>query len=93
MTSLEKRLDAKTYLMMQKLDEILNVGNREERSAPRERSRQPNDGDGARSYAGVQQSSRTNYESKHRERTRAAPSRPGWTNPVPVEADATPEAR
>ena len=49
MTSLETRLDAKSDLMMQKLDEILNGSNREERSAPRVRSRQENDGDGARS--------------------------------------------
>ena len=35
----------------------------------------------------------SNYESKHRERPRAAPSRPGWTNPFPPEADATPETR
>ena len=53
MTSLEKRLDAKYDLMMQKLDEILNGRNWEERSAPRERSRQADDGDGARSYAGA----------------------------------------
>ena len=39
MTGLEKRLGAKSDLMMRKLDEILNGGNREERSAPRERSR------------------------------------------------------
>ena len=57
------------------------------------RNTQANDGDGARSYAGAQQSSRTNYESKHRERPRAAPSRPGWTNQVPPEANATPETR
>ena len=37
MTSLEKKLDAKSNLMMRKLDEILNGGNREVRSAPRER--------------------------------------------------------
>ena len=91
MTSLEKRLDAKSDLMMRKLDEILNGSTREERSNPRERSRQANDGDGAGSYAGAQQSSRTNYESRNRERPRAAPSRPGWTNPVPPEADANPE--
>ena len=48
MTSLEKRLDVKSDLMMRKLDEILNGSNREGRSAPRERSRQANDGDGAR---------------------------------------------
>ena len=60
MTSLEKRLDVKSDLMMRKLDEILNRSNREERSAPRERSRQANDGDRARSYAGAQQNSRTN---------------------------------
>ena len=93
MTSLEKRLDAKSDLMMRKLDELSNGSNREERSAPRERSRQANDGNGASSYAGAQQSSRTNYESKHRERPRAAPSRPGWTNPFPPEVDATPETR
>ena len=52
MTSLEKRLDAKSDLMMRKLDDILNGGSREERSNPRERSRQANDGDGAGNYAG-----------------------------------------
>ena len=93
MTSLEKRLDVKSDLMMRKLDEILNGSNREGRSAPRERSCQANDGDGARSYAGPQQSSRTSYESKHKERPRAAPSRPCWTNQVPPDADATPETR
>ena len=93
MTSLERRLDAKSDLMMRKLDEILNGSNRGERSAPRERSRQVNDGDGVRSYSEAQQSSRTNYESKHRERPRAVPLRPGWTNPVPPEADATLETR
>ena len=55
MTSLEKRLDAKSDLMMRKLDEILNGSNREERSNPRERSRQANDGDRAGCYAGAQQ--------------------------------------
>ena len=39
-TSLEKRLDAKPDLMLRKLVEILNGGDREERSARRERSRQ-----------------------------------------------------
>ena len=52
MTSLETRLDAKSDLMMRKLDEILSGSNREECSAPRERSRQANDGDGPRRYAG-----------------------------------------
>ena len=93
MTSLEKRLDAKSDLMMRKLDAILNGSNWEERSNPRERSRHANDGDGTGSYARAQQSSRTNYEPGNRERPRAAPSRPGWTNPVPPEADATPERR
>ena len=93
MTSLEKRLDAKSDLMMRKRDEILNGSNRAERSNPRECSRQANDGDGAGNYAGAQQNSRSNYESRNRERPRAAPSRPGWTNPVPPEADATPETR
>ena len=93
MTTREKSLDVKSDLMMQKLDEILNGSNREERSAPMERSRQANNGDGARSYAVAQQSPRLSYESKQMERHRAAPSRPGWTNPVPPEADATPETR
>ena len=80
-------------LMMRKLDEILNGSNRKERSNPRERSRQANNGDGAGSYAGAQLNSRANYESRNRERPRAAPSSPGWTNPVPPETDATPETR
>ena len=82
-TSLEKRLDAKSDLMMRKLDENFNGSSREERSNPRERSRQANDGDGAGNYAGAQQNSRANYEYRNRERPRAAPSRTGWTNPVP----------
>ena len=79
--------------MMRKLDAVLNGSNWEERSNPRERSRHANDGDGTGSYARAQQSSRTNYEPGNRERPRAAPSRPGWTKPVPPEADATPETR
>ena len=93
MTSLEKRLDAKSDLMMRKLDAILNGSNWQERSNQRERSRHANDGDGTGSNARAQQSSRTNYEPRNKERPRAAPSRPGWTNPVPPEADATPETR
>ena len=93
MTSLEKRLDAKSDLMMRKLDAILNGSNWQERSNPRERSRHANDGDGTGSNARAQQSSRTNYEPRNKEQPRAAPSRPGWTNPVPPEADATPETR
>ena len=93
MTSLEKRLDAKSDLMMRKLDAIVNGSYWKERSNPRERSRHANDGDGTGSYARAQQSSRTNYEPRNRERPRKAPSRPGWTNPVPPEADATPETR
>ena len=73
MTSLEKRLDAKSELMMRKLDEILNGSNREERSNPRDRTGQAKEGDGARGHAGVHQSSRSNYESRNRERPRAAP--------------------
>ena len=89
MTSLEKRLDAKSDVMMRKLDEILNGSNREKRPSPREDSRQATDGDEARSYAAAQPRSKTNFEFNHRERPRAAPSRPGWTNPVPPEANAT----
>ena len=66
MTNLEKRLDAKPDLMMRKLDKTLNGSNREDRSNPRERSRQANDGDGAGNYAGAQQNSRANYESGKR---------------------------
>ena len=51
------------------------------------------DEDGSRSYAGAQPRSRTNYESNHRECTRAAQLRTRWTNPVPPKADATPETR
>ena len=93
MNSLEKRLDAKSDLMMRKLDAILNGSNWQERSNPRERSRHANDGDGTGSNTRAQQGSRTNYEPRNKERPRAAPSRPGWTNPVPPEADATPETR
>ena len=89
MTSLEKRLDAISDLTMRKLDEILNGSNREERPSPREDSRQATDGDGAHSYAGAQPGSRTKFESNRSERPRAVPSRPGWTNPVPPELDAT----
>ena len=53
MTSLEKRLDAKADLMMRKLDEILSSGNREDRHAPTDDSRQTNDGGGARGHAGA----------------------------------------
>ena len=93
MASLEKRLDAKSDLRMRKLDAILNGSNWQERSNPRERSRHANDGNGTGSNARAQQSSRMNYEPRNKERPRAAPSRPGWTNPVPAEADATPETR
>ena len=93
MTSLEKRLDAKSDLMMRKLDAILNGSNWQERSNQRERSRHANNGDGTGSNARAQQISRTNYEPRNKERPRAAPSRPCWTNPVPPEADATPETR
>ena len=53
-TSLEKRLDAKSDLMMRKLDQILNGSSREKRPSPREDSREATDGDGAHSYAGAQ---------------------------------------
>ena len=93
MTSLEKRLDAKSDLMMRKLDAILNGSNWQERSNQRERSRHANAGDGTGSNARAQQSWRTNYEPRNKERPREVPSRPGWTIPVPPEADATPETR
>ena len=93
MTSLEERLDAKSDLMMRKLDAILNGSSWQEHSNPRERSRHANVGDGTGSNTRAQQGSRTNYEPRNKERPRAAPQRPGWTNPVPPEADATPETR
>ena len=60
-----------------------------EASFPKRGLTQATDGDGARSDARAQPRSRTKFESNHRERPRAAPSRPGWTDPVPPEADAT----
>ena len=60
MTSREKKLDAKSDLMMRKLDAILNGSSWEERSNPRRRSHHANDGDGTGSIARAQQSSRTN---------------------------------
>ena len=84
---------AESLAQANKESEELDGSNWKERSNPRERSRHANDGDGMGSYARAQQSSRTNYEPRNRERPRAAPSRPGWTNPVPPEADATPETR
>ena len=93
MTGLEKRLDAKSDLMMRKLEAILNGSSWQEHSNSRERSRHANIGDGTGNSARAQQGSRTNYEHRNKERPRAAPQRPGWTNPVPPEADATPETR
>ena len=72
MISLEKRLDAKSDLMMRKLDEILNGSNLEKRPSPRKHSRQAIDGDGDRSYAGAQPRPRTIFESNLKERPRAA---------------------
>ena len=46
MTSLEERLDAKSDLMMRKLDKILNGSNRKKRFNQQDRSRHANDGDG-----------------------------------------------
>ena len=79
--------------MMRKLDAILNGNSWQEHSNSRERSRHANVGDGTGNSARAQQGSRTNYEHRNKERPRAAPQRPGWTNPVPPEADATPETR
>ena len=76
MTSLEKRLDVKSDLLMRKLDEILNGRNREQCPSPREDSRQATDGDRAHSYADAKPRSRTNFECNHREIPMAAPSRP-----------------
>ena len=93
MTSLEKRLDAKADVMMRKLDEILISVNRQDRHAPTDDSRQTTDGGEARGRAGAQSRSRTSFESNHRERPRAAPSRAYRTNPAPPEAEATSRAQ
>ena len=77
MTSLEKRLDAKSDLMMRKLDAILNGSSWQEHSNSRERSRHANVGDGTGNSARAQQGSRTNYEPRNKEWPRAAPQRPG----------------
>ena len=74
MTSMEKKLEAKSDLMMRTFDEILNGSNSEKRPASMEDSRLATDGDGAHSYAGAQPISRASFESRHRERPRAAPS-------------------
>ena len=70
MTSLEKRLDAKSDLMMRKLDAILNGSSWQEHSNSRERSRHANVGDGTGYSARAQQGSRTNYEHRNKERPR-----------------------
>ena len=93
MISLEKRLDAKADLMMRKLDEILSSGNREDRHAPTDGSRQTTDGGVARGHAGAQPRSRTSFESNHRERPRADSSGAGRTNPAPTDAEATSRAQ
>ena len=72
MTSLEKKLDIKSDLMMRKLGEILSRGNHEKRSTPMKDSFQATDGAVTRSYSGAQPRSRVNFESNHRERPRAA---------------------
>ena len=89
MTSLKKRLEAKTNLRMRKLDEILRGSNRENRSNPMEDSRKETDGSGTHSHAEAPPRSRTKFEPNHR----AAPSRAGWTNLISPEANATSGAR
>ena len=89
MNSLERKLDAKADLMMRKLDEILSSGKRENSHAPTDDSRQTTDGGAARGHAGAQPRCRTSFQSNHRERPRAAPSRASRTNPAPPEAEAT----
>ena len=66
MTSLKKRLDAKTELRMRKLDEILRGSNQENRSDPIEDSRKETDGSGTHSHAEAPPRSRTSFEPNHR---------------------------
>ena len=57
---------------------------------PRAQNRYSNYGN----YSGTNTGANSSwYKPRNRERPRVAPSRPGWTNPVPSEADATPETR
>ena len=86
LTNLEKRIDAKAH---RKLDEILSGSNRENRPASMGDSVKASDESGVQICARTQPRSRTRFEPDHRERPRSAPSRSGWTDPVPPEADAT----
>ena len=94
MTSLDRRLDAKADLMMRKLDEILRGSNQENRSGSVEDSRLATDGFGTHRHAEAPLRLRTSFESNHRERLKAAPSRVGWTNPMtPDRGHACPRGR
>ena len=89
MTSLEKRLDAKSDLMMRKLDAVLNGNNWQERSNPRERSRHANDGDGTGSNATAQQSSKTNYDATPETRLPTVPQVSSVPDLTTVSQDTT----
>ena len=79
-------LDAKADLMVRKLDEILSSGNREDRHAPTDDSRQSNDGGGARGHAGTQPRIRTSFQSNHSERPRAGPVEGGSDESGPARS-------
>ena len=83
---LESILDAKADLMMRKLDEFLNRNNRESRSNPRGKSHWPCNG--LRAPIHTKARSRACFESKQRERPRAASWRPGWTDPIRPDVEA-----
>ena len=93
MTNLEKRLDAKTDVILRKIDELLSSSNQEMRSALREKSRQASDGFRAPRHAKASPKLRISFEPSHRERPMVAPSRAGWTNLMIREAEATSGAR
>ena len=93
MTSLEKRLEAKADIMMRKHDEILKCSNQENCCGPMEDSLQATNGSGTHCHAEAPSRSKTSFESNHRKRPRASPSRAGWTNPTTSEAGATSGSR
>ena len=78
--------------MMRKLGEILKDSN-QNRCCPMEDSRQATNGSGTHRHAEAPPRSSTSFEVNHRERSRAALSSAGWTNPTMPEADATSGAR
>ena len=89
MTNLDNGLDAKVDLMMLKLDKILSSNNRESHPGAKESSRQPTDWFRAPRHKKAPPRLRTRFESKQRERPRAAPS--GWRLPTVTHVRSVPD--